>query len=60
MDNSIDLIRLDWGLDISTPYKSRLATPISQRMKFNLLFARALSVESYCLHYVFKLFTHNL
>ena len=35
------------------PYKSRLATPILQRMKFNLLFARALSVESYCLHYVF-------
>ena len=43
------------GLDISTPYKSRLATPILQRMKFNLLFARALSVKSYCLHYVFKL-----
>ena len=35
------------------PYKSRIATPILQRMKFNLLFARALSVESYCLHYVF-------
>ena len=59
-----------WGLDISTPdnstpdistpYKSRLATPILQRIKFNLLFACALSVESYCLHYAFKLFTHNL
>ena len=35
------------------PYKSRLATPILQRMKYNLLLARALSVESYCLHYVF-------
>ena len=46
--------------DISTPYKSRLATLILQRMKLNLLFARALSVESYCLHYVFKVFTHNL
>ena len=46
--------------DISTPYKSRLATPILQRMKFNLLFTRALNVESYCLHYAFKLFTHNL
>ena len=30
------------------PYKSRLATPILQRTKLNLLFARALSVESYC------------
>ena len=54
-----------WGLDISTPdnstpYKSRLATPILQWMKFNLSFARVLSVESYCLHYAFKLFTHNL
>ena len=38
---------------IQPPYKSRLATPILQRMKFNSLFARALSVESYCLHYVF-------
>ena len=44
--------------DISTPYKSRLR--LLQRMKFNLLFARALGVESYYLHYVFKLFTHNL
>ena len=39
--------------DISTPYKSSLAAPILQRMKFNLLFARALTVENYCLHYVF-------
>ena len=44
------------------PYKSRLAMPILQRMKFNLLylFARALSVESYCLHYVFKLFVRKI
>ena len=46
---------------IQPPYKSRLATPILQRMKFNLyLFARALSVESYCLHYVFKLFVRKI
>ena len=47
--------------DISTPYKSRLTTPILQRMKFNLLylFARALSVESYRLHYVFKSFVRK-
>ena len=53
-------------LDNSTPtfqppYKSRLATLILQRMEFNLyLFARALSVKSYCLHYVFKLFVRKI
>ena len=47
--------------DISTPYKSKLATPILQRMKSNFLylFARALSVESYRLHYVFKSFVRK-
>ena len=55
----------DWTFQpptIQPPIKADLPRLIYilQRMKFNSLFARALSVESYCLHYVFKLFTHNL